>query len=75
MKQKCFFCGKEKDFRSYFKLYYKPYNSFLYKGEIGVCYDCRKKHSIEDIYKKAAEKEMKNLLNEFKRGVRNEFKK
>ena len=67
MSQKCFFCGKEKEFNSFFKLYYKPYNSLLYKGEIGVCYDCRKKHTIEDVYIKLAkmqEKEMRKLLNE-----------
>ena len=61
MKQKCFFCGKEKEFNSYFKLYYKPYGNLLFKGDIPICYDCRKKHTIEDVYTKLAEMQEEEL--------------
>ena len=54
MKQKCFLCGKEKEFHSYFKVFYKPYDSLLFKSKIPICPECRDR-PISDIYKKLVE--------------------
>lgn len=67
MKQKCFLCGKEKEFWSYFKLYYSPYGDLMYEESIPICRECREK-PINEIYKKVMElrvKEIKKSLDVF----------
>jgi len=52
--QKCFLCGKEKKFISYFKLYNCLFNKPLYEEKIPICPECRGK-PINEIYRKIIE--------------------